>query len=70
MAASGLLLTLSSLLLGTRYWGYQRAVQMLQAGGLLLVLGMFYRLTGNSGRGHDAQVGPLAHLFDMEAGKS
>ncbi len=68
LAASGLLLTLSSLLLGTRYWGYQRAVVLLQAGGLSLVLGMFFRLRGNSGDAKEALLSSIAGLYNMESG--
>lgn len=68
LAASGLVLSLSSLLLGTEYWGYQRAVILLQAGGLSLVLGMFFRLGGNGGRTKEALLSFVASLYDMESG--
>jgi hypothetical protein len=68
LAASGLLLSLSSLLLGTRYWGYQRAVILLQAGGLSLVLGMFFRLRGNGEHTQEALLSFVASLYDMESG--
>ncbi len=64
LAVSGLLLTLSSLLFGSRYWGYQRAVLMLQAGGFALVLGMFFRLAGTGGGNRES---PIAHLYDLES---
>ncbi len=44
VAFLGLTLTLSSLLLGSRTLGYQRAILSLQLGGLFLVLGGFFRL--------------------------
>lgn len=44
IALLGLTLTVSSLLLGSRTLGYQRAVFSLQLGGLFLVLGGFFRL--------------------------
>jgi hypothetical protein len=58
----GLVLTLSSLLLGSRILGYQRAVLSLQLGGLFLLLGGFFRLFDNRPL-HDALVG----LYDFEA---
>lgn len=67
LAVSGLLLTLSSLLLGTRYWGYQRAVVLLQAGGLSLVLGMFFRLSGSRGDTSEGLLGSITNLYDMES---
>ncbi len=62
VAFLGLALTLSSLLLGSRILGYQRAVLSLQLGGLFLVLGGFFRLFDN----HRMQD-PLAGLYDLEA---
>ncbi len=62
VAILGFALTLSSLLLGSRTLGYQRAVLSLQLGGLLLVLGGFFRLFDNHDI-HDA----LAGLYDLEA---
>ena len=62
VAFLGLTLTLSSLLLGSRVLGYQRAVLTLQLGGLFLVLGGFFRLFDNH-RLKDA----LASLYDLEA---
>src|SRR5439155_542495 len=44
VAFLGLALTLSSLLMGSRTLGFQRAVLSLQLGGLLLVLGGFFLL--------------------------
>ncbi len=62
VAFLGLTLTLSSLLLGSRILGYQRAVLSLQLGGLFLVLGGFFRLFDNRGL-QDV----LAGLHDLEA---
>jgi hypothetical protein len=62
VAILGLTLTLSSLLLGSRILGYQRAVLTLQLGGLFLVLGGFFRLFDN----HPVQDA-LAGLYDLEA---
>jgi hypothetical protein len=62
VAFLGLTLTLSSLLLGSRILGYQRAVLSLQLGGLFLVLGGFFRLFDN----HPIQD-VLAGLYDLEA---
>ena len=62
VAFLGLVLTLSSLVLGSRTLGYQRAVLTLQIGGLFLVLGGFFRLFDNHGI-QDA----LADLYDLEA---
>jgi len=62
VACLGLTLTLSSLLLGSRILGYQRAVLTLQLGGLFLVLGGFFRLFEN----HPLQDA-LAGLYDLEA---
>jgi len=62
VAFLGLTLTLSSLILGSRILGYQRAVLSLQLGGLFLILGGFFRLFDNHGV-QDA----LAGLYDLEA---
>ena len=62
IALLGLTLALSSLLLGSRTLGYQRAVLSLQLGGLFLVLGGFFRLFDNPGI-QDI----LADLYDLEA---
>jgi uncharacterized membrane protein len=62
VAFLGLTLTLSSLLLGSRILGYQRAVLTLQLGGLFLVMGGFFRLFDN----HPLQDA-LAGLHDIEA---
>ena len=62
IALLGLTLTLSSLLLGSRTLGYQRAVFSLQLGGLFLVLGGFFRLYGN----HPMEE-LLATLYDLES---
>ena len=61
VALLGLLLTLSSLILGSQTLGYQRAVFSLQLGGLFLVLGGFFRLYDN----HPLQEA-LAKLYDLE----
>jgi len=47
VALAGLALTLTSLLLGTRTLGYDKAVLSLQLGGLFLILGGFFRLFDN-----------------------
>ena len=65
VAFLGLALTLSSLLMGSRTLGYQRAVLSLQLGGLLLVLSGFFRLFDNHGI-QDA----LGGLYDLEAAMS
>jgi len=62
VAFLGLTLTLSSLLLGSRTLGYQRAVLSLQLGGLFLVLGGFCRLFD-----HHGIQNVLAGLYDLEA---
>jgi hypothetical protein len=62
VAFLGLALTLSSLLLGSRTLGYQRAVLSLQLGGLFLLLGGFFRLFDKHPI-QDALVG----LYDLEA---
>ena len=62
VAFLGLSLTLSSLLLGSRILGYQRAVLSLQLGGLFLVLGGFFRLFDNQ-----PLKNALAGLYDLEA---
>jgi hypothetical protein len=63
LALLGLAFTVSSLLLGSRILGYQRAVLSLQLGGLFLVLGGFFRL-------HDYHPlkDALAALYDLEEG--
>jgi hypothetical protein len=62
VAFLGLVLTLSSLVLGSGTLGYQRAVLSLQIGGLFLVLGGIFRLFDN----HPLQDA-LARLYDLEA---
>ncbi len=62
VAFLGLTLMLSSLLLGSRILGYQRATLSLQLGGLFLVLGGFFRLFDNHG-----MQDILAGLYDLEA---
>jgi hypothetical protein len=44
VATGGMLLTLSSLLLGPEFWGYQTGVFLLQTGVLALGLGLFLKL--------------------------
>lgn len=61
IAVLGLALTLSSLILGPRTLGYQKAVFSLQLGGLFLVLGGFFRLYDK----HPLQEA-LAKLYDLE----
>ena len=67
LAFVGLLLTLSSLLLGVRFWGYQRAVILLQTGGLALALGLFFRITSGQRQTPARTVRGLAELYDMES---
>ena len=63
VALLGLALTLSSLVLGSRTLGYQKAVFSLQLGGLFLVLGGFFRFF-DSHPLRDA----LVALYDLEDG--
>lgn len=63
LAFSGLLLTLSSLLLGPQYWGYQKAIFLMQGGGFAFALGLFFRLTGGMGE----SASPVGLLYDMES---
>jgi hypothetical protein len=65
LALLGVTLTLSSLFLGSRILGYQKAVLSLQLGGLFLVMGGFFRLFDNSDF-HDA----IAALYDLEETES
>jgi len=67
LAVVGLLFTMSSLLLGVRFWGYERAVILLQTGGLALILGLFFRITGGQGSTRARVVKALAELYDMES---
>ena len=67
LAVLGLLLTLSSLLLGVRFWGYPRAVLMLQTGGFALALGLFFRIAGSRDREGEDKSDPIAGLYDMES---
>lgn len=62
MAVSGTLLTLSSLILGAEFWGYQTGVLMLQAGILALGLGLFLRFNVGS-----KQSSLLSQLYDLES---
>ncbi len=69
LSSSGLVLTLSSLLLGSRGLGYQRAVLMMQVGGLALVLALFFRLWGSNDSSNKLErAGPLGGLYDLESG--
>jgi len=43
-ATIGLLLTISSILLGPQFWGYDTGVLMLQTGILALGLGLFLKI--------------------------
>jgi len=60
-ATLGLLLTISSILLGPQFWGYQAGVLMLQAGILALGLGLFLKITPR-----DRTIDPLHLLDDIE----
>ncbi len=67
LSFSGLVLTLSSLLLGSHGLGYETAVLMLQVGGLALILALFFRIWGpsrESNRSDGAE--PLYALYDLE----
>ena len=67
LSLSGLVLTLSSLLLGSHGLGYERAVLMMQVGGLALVLALFFRIWGTSDASHRLDSrGPLYALYDLE----
>lgn len=67
LSLSGLVLTVSSLLLGSHGLGYERAVLMLQVGGLALVLALFFRIWGNDGGSNRSDgVGPLYALYNLE----
>jgi len=62
LAVSGTILTLSSLLLGAGFWGYQTGVILLQAGILALGLGLFLRLDKES-----KESSPRSQLYDLES---
>ncbi len=67
LSFSGLVLTLSSLLLGSHGLGYETAVLMLQVGGLALILALFFRLWGtNDASNRLDSGGPLYALYDLE----
>ena len=67
LSFSGLVLTLSSLLLGSHGLGYEKAVLMLQVGGLALILALFFRIWGTSSESNRSDgVGPLHALYDLE----
>lgn len=61
-ATSGVFLSLSSLLLGAQFWGYQTGVLMLQTGILMLGLGLFLKLNSEL-----PQSNLLSQLDDLEA---
>lgn len=67
LAVAGLFLTLSSLFLGVRFWGYERAVLVMQAGGFALSLGLFFRLTGSHEPERTGTAKALSELYDMES---
>ena len=60
-ATIGLLLTVSSILLGPQFWGYDTGVLMLQTGVLALGLGLFLRIN-QPARTTDA----ILYLDDIE----
>ena len=62
LAVSGTILTLSSLLLGAGFWGYQTGVLLLQAGILALGLGLFLRLDKEP-----KESSPLPQLYNLES---
>jgi formate hydrogenlyase subunit 4 len=69
LSLSGLALTLSSLLLGSHGLGYERAVLMMQAGALALILALFFRLWGTNDASNRLDgAGPLHALYDLEDG--
>lgn len=67
LASAGLVLSLSSLLMGARFSGYQLAVMLLQVGGVSLVLGMYYRLNGKSGS-KPKSTSLVSGIYDLESG--
>ena len=60
-ATSGMVLAVSSILLGQQFWGYQAGVLMLQAGILALGLGLFFRINPRP-----RMIDPLLLLDDIE----
>ena len=60
-ATSGMVLAVSSILLGPQFWGYQAGVLMLQAGILALGLGLFLRINPQP-----RMTDPLLFLEDIE----
>ena len=67
LSFSGFVLTLSSLLLGSHGLGYERAVLMLQVGGLALILALFFRIWGNNSESNRSDgAGPLHALYNIE----
>ncbi len=60
-ATSGMVLVVSSILLGPQFWGYQAGVLMLQAGILTLGLGLFLRINPRP-----SMIDPLLLLDDIE----
>ena len=59
---SGMILTLSSILLGPGFWGYQTGVALLQAGILALGLELFFKLGSSQSRTMES----MYLLDDME----
>ena len=57
-----MILTLSSLVLGADFWGYQTGVLLLQAGILALGLGFFLKFNEGS-----KQSSLLSQLYDLES---
>ena len=67
LSFSGLVLTLSSLLLGSHGLGYETAVLMLQVVGLALLLALFFRIWGTGSESNRSDgLGPLYALYDLE----
>jgi len=64
VAMSGMVLTVSSILLGPQFFGYQIGVLMLQAGVMALGLGLFLRLNPRAG-----VLDALVFLDDIESGR-
>ncbi len=55
LAVSGMVLAVSSIVLGPEFWGYQTGVLMLQAGIMALGIGLFLRINSR----------PLMDGFDL-----
>jgi len=60
-ATSGMVLVVSSILLGPQFWGYQAGVLILQTGILALGLGLFLRINPRP-----RMIDPLHLLDDIE----